>query len=204
MYFGANFSAASVSSFSPTVLNQLGWSANDANLRAVPVWLSGAIISYGCSVWSARINRRYPFMFVGFLLCIVGMALQLRQVDPPAVRYFAIYLLAIGSFIQQILAVIWLNNNLIGRPQRAVGAAIELGFGNSCNFVVSNIFITTEAPAYPTAFKTGMALTVAGGVIGMVYYYLLWAQNKKWDRMEAAGESEEGMWENGKRFRNTL
>ena len=132
------------------------------------------------------------------------MAIQLTQVNPPGVRYFAIYLLAVGSFVQQILSVVWLNNNLVGRPQRAVGAALQLGFGNSCNFVVSNIFITEERPKYPTAFKTGMALTVAGGVVGMVYYYLLWAQNKKYDRMEAAGESEEGMYENGQRFRNTL
>lgn len=204
MYFGANFSAASVSSFSPTVLNQLGWTANQANLRNIPIWLVGAVFAYGCSVWSSKINRRYPFIFAGFLLTVVGMAIQLTQVNPPGVRYFGIYLLAIGSFVQQTLAVVWLNNNLIGRPQRAVGAALELGFGNSCNFVVSNVFITTEAPKYPTAFKTGMAITVAGGVIGMVNFYLLCKQNRKWDRMEAEGRSEEGMWENGRSFRNTL
>lgn len=204
MYFGANFSAASVSSFGPTVLNQLGWTANEANLHNIPIWLVGAAAAYGFSLWSAKINRRYPFIFVGFLLTVVGMAIQLTQVDPPAVRYFGMFLLAVGSFIQQTLAVVWLNNNLVGRPQRAVGAALELGFGNSCNFVVSNVFITTEAPEYPTAFKTGMAITVAGGVMGMVYFYLLWEQNRRWDRMEAEGKSEEGMWENGRSFRNTL
>jgi hypothetical protein len=110
-----------------------------------------------------------------------------------------------GAYIQQIIMVVWLNNNLVGRTQKAVGVAIELGFGNSANFVTSNIFITTEAPKYPTGFKVDLALAVMGIAFLVAFVLMLRAENRELDRKEAAGEFDENAVDgNGGRFRNIL
>lgn len=116
IYFCADMGAASISSFTPTILAQLGWSASRAQV----------------------------------------MSIQYAQVQPPAVRYFALYILAFGSFMQFPILIGWLNSNLRGRPQQAIASAVQLGMGNCANFVASNVFISKQAPKYPTGFATGV------------------------------------------------
>jgi hypothetical protein len=86
------------------------------------------------------------------------------------------------SFIQ--VSTVWLNNIIIGRPEKAVAAALQMGFGNSANFASANVFITGEAPRYPTAFKTGLALAIVGIIAPVLFPILLHRQNKLMDRKE--------------------
>lgn len=59
-----------------------------------------------------------------------------------------------------------------------------MGFGNSANFVSSNMFITHEAPYYPTAFAIGTSFAVSGAMATTLLAVLLWLENKKLERME--------------------
>ena len=104
------------------------------------------------------------------------------------------------------LSVVWLNNNLLGRPEKAVAAAIQLGFGNGANLISSNMFITGQAPRYPTAFRVGTSFAVIGGVATGLFTLLLARENRKLDEMEAEGNavSVNSGSDNGVRFRNTL
>lgn len=199
-------SAASISSFSPTILKQLGWTSSQANIHSIPIWLVGAFIALTTAIWTGKVGIRYPFAIAGFLASIIGWSIELAQVPNSAVRYFALYLIAAGSFLVLPLLVLWLNNNIVGRPQKAVATALQIGFGNSCNFVASNVFITGEAPRYPTGFKTGLGLTIVGLFVVLLNVVLLWRENREMDRREAAGERNELDFEgtDGKRFRNTL
>ena len=104
------------------------------------------------------------------------------------------------------LSVAWLNNNLIGRPEKAVAAAIQMGFGNGANFVSSNMFITAQAPRYPTAFRVGTSFAVIGGVATVLFTLLLARENRRLDKLEAEGNAppvNPGS-DDGTRFRNTL
>ncbi|RDW82451.1 hypothetical protein BP6252_03563 [Coleophoma cylindrospora] len=205
-YFCIDMSAASISSFSPTILKQLGWTSAEANIHSIPIWLVGAFIALNTAIWTGKVGVRFPFVIVGFVISIVGWAIELVQVPNSGVRYFALYLIAAGAFLILPILVLWLNNNIVGRPQKAVATALQIGFGNSCNFVASNVFITGEAPRYPTGFKTGLGLTVVGLFAVLLNVILLWRENKEMDRKEAAGERNELDFEGteGMRFRNTL
>lgn len=95
-----------------------------------------------------------------------------------------------GTFLQMTLTTSWLANNLRGRASLAMGTAIILGIGNCANFVSSNVFIKHEAPYYPTAFRTGLGITVAGAVLCLVYVSLLRRHNRKLD--EKRSERSDG------------
>jgi hypothetical protein len=115
-------------------------------------------------------------------------------------------MISAGASIQMPLSVVWLNNNLVGRPEKAVAAALQLGFGNSANFVSSNMFITREAPAYPTAFRTGTAFAVIGGIATAVFTLLLARQNRELDKKEVEDRTSSNSSDNINvvKFRNTL
>lgn len=151
---------------------------------------------------------RFPFILVGVSLSLIGWSIQLAELtDKPAVRYFGLFMISAGASIQMPLSVAWLNNNLVGRPEKAIAAAIQQGFGNGSNFVSSNMFITREAPRYPTAFRTGTSFAVVGGLATVVFTLLLARENRELDRKEAAGESSRvtnSEFSNDVKFRNVL
>ncbi|KAL4937756.1 hypothetical protein BDV06DRAFT_215645 [Aspergillus oleicola] len=204
-YFGADMSAAAISQFSPTILNQLGWTANQANLRNVPIWLVGALIALSTSLLSGRLQLRFPFIIGAATLCLIGWSIQLAQVSSPGVRYFALYFIAAGGFVQLPLLVSWLSANTIGRPRKAVAHALQIGFGNSANFVSANVFIKGESPAYPTGFTAGLVITIVGMVASCVLEFVLWRMNRAADERENKGVAETKMiGRDGVRFRFTL
>ena len=183
----------------------MGYTANGANLRNVPIWLGGACISVTVNIISGKTGYRFPFILFGITLCTIGWSLQLSQVNPIGVRYFALYFIATGAFLQLPLCVAWLSANKIGRPQKAVAHALQIGFGNSANFVSANVFISGESPRFRTGFTTGLVITLVGLVGACSMEAIIYMKNKKADERERRGEVETKMLSNdGGRFRYTL
>ncbi|OBT38804.1 hypothetical protein VE00_10641 [Pseudogymnoascus sp. WSF 3629] len=188
VFFCCDMSAASISAFTPTILKELGWTKSTAQVMSIPIWVVGIVFTLSASFVSGKLSIRYPFVFFGIALSLVGWAIQLAQVQPPGVRYFALFAIASGAFMQMPILIGWLNGNLRGRPAQAVGAAVQLGIGNCANFISSNVFILKEAPKYPTGFKAGLAITaVGGGVLVIVVLLMAW-HNSKLSKAEEGGE----------------
>jgi hypothetical protein len=183
MFFCCDLTAASMSAFIPTILTELGWTARLAQAMSIPVWLAGMATQLSGAWVSGRAGLRFPFILGGILLVLVGWAINIAYSEgrgvSAAVRYFSLFCMSAGTFIQMTMTTSWLANNLRGRASLAMGTAIILGIGNCANFVSSNVFIKHEAPYYPTAFRTGLGITVAGAVLCLVYVGLLWRHNQK-------------------------
>ena len=103
------------------------------------------------------------------------------------------------------MLVSWLSANTIGRPRKAVAHALQIGFGNSANFVSANVFIKGEGPRFKTGFTAGLCITVIGLVAACIMEIILFLKNKKADERERNGEIERKMLgKDGTRFRYTL
>jgi hypothetical protein len=183
MFFCCDMTAASMSAFIPTILTQLGWTAKTAQAMSIPVWLAG-MVSQLLGAWiSGRTGLRFPFILMGIFAVLIGWSINIAYSEglgvTAAVRYFSLFCMSAGTFIQMSMTTSWLANNLRGRASLAVGTAIILGIGNCANFVSSNVFIKRQAPHYPTAFRTGLGITIAGAVFCLVYVGLLWRHNQK-------------------------
>lgn len=186
MFFCCDMTAASMSAFIPTILTELGWKAKMAQAMSIPVWLAGMVFQLSGAFLSGKSGWRFPFIMGGILLVLVGWSINIAYSQghavSAAVRYFSLFCMSGGTFIQMTMTTAWLANNLRGRASLAVGTAIILGIGNCANFVSSNVFIKKEAPYYPTAFRTGLGITIAGAVFCMTYVGLLWRHNQKLDK----------------------
>lgn len=190
VFFCCDISASSISSFTPTILKELGWTASKAQVMSIPIWITGIVFTLSTSYLSDKLRCRYPFILLGIALSIVGWAIQLEQVQPAGVRYFSLFAIASGAFMQMPILIGWLAGNLRGRAQQAVGCAIQLGIGNCANFVSSNVFIKTEAPKYPTGFAVGLAFTALGAVVLLLLVAGLEMHNRRLDQEVAAGGKE--------------
>jgi hypothetical protein len=200
MFFCCDMTAASMSAFIPTILTELGWTAKTAQAMSIPVWLAGMVFQLLGAWISGKTGWRFPFILCGIFAVLVGWCINIAYSEgrgvTAAVRYFSLFCMSAGTFIQMTMTTSWLANNLRGRASLAVGTAIILGIGNCANFVSSNVFIKTEAPHYPTAFRTGLGLTIAGAVFCLVYVGLLWRHNQKL----AKKRSEVGGMDNHKEY----
>ncbi|ORY07016.1 major facilitator superfamily domain-containing protein [Clohesyomyces aquaticus] len=199
MFFCCDMTAASMSAFIPTILTELGWKAARAQVMSIPVWLTGIVFQvFGCWV-SGRIGKRFPFVLMGILLTMIGWIIQVcyseRMAVTAGVRYFSLFCMSGGTFIQMAMTTAWMTNNLRGRASIGVGTAIILGLGNCANFVASNVFIKKEAPYYPTGFRTGLGLAITGAVVCLGYVSVLWWHNQKLDRKRAEHGGEDGQTE---------
>jgi MFS family permease len=169
----------------PTILTQLGWLAADAQLHTIPIYGVGFVVTLFCAWWSDRIQHRYAFTIVGLAIACIGYIVLLCEgrVSVGA-RYTALFLVNVGNYITQPLAVVWLANNMGGHYKRSFGAALQIGLGNVGGIIGSNIFLQTEAPHYHTGYGTGLALLLLGFVLCTVFWYGLRWENKKRDRGE--------------------
>lgn len=73
----------------------------------------------------------------------------------------------------------------------AVGMAWMIGFGNCANLIGSNVFLSTEAPQYPTGFTTGLVITCLGFCLVSIGTLTLYLKNKKRDKRLLGMNAEE-------------
>lgn len=202
LFFCADMSAGSLSSFNPTILSQLGWTKRRAQVMTIPgkrfiqsfqmtllmkmtVWIIGIVGALVSTLTAGHLNMRWPFILPSICVSIIGWAIHVSY-QKVAVRYLAQFLISFGTFCQMPLYIGLLTANLRGRALQGAGTAIILGFGNCANFVASNVFITTQAPRYPVGFRTGLAITVLALPVMLLLMMVFERHNQGIDRKIAA------------------
>lgn len=185
LFFCSDMSAGSLSSFNPTILRELGWTSRRAQVMTIPVWVLGIVGALTTTLTSGRLNKRWPFILVAIILSVIGWTLHLTY-QAPGVRYFAQFLISLGTFVQMPLYMGLLTANLRGRAYQSFGTAVQLGIGNCANFVASNVFITTQSPRYPVGFSVGLAITAFAFPSMLLLMVVFTRHNRMIDKKRAA------------------
>ncbi|KIO34331.1 hypothetical protein M407DRAFT_64294 [Tulasnella calospora MUT 4182] len=149
MYTGILISLYAFSLFLPTIINGLGYTANEAQLMSVPPYVAGCICTVGAGWISDKYHKRGPFL-VGFAcLAITGYAILLGTTSPGA-GYTGAMIAALGVFPTIPLAISWIGSNIGGDLKRGVVLAMVIGIGNLGGICSSFIFIAAESPRFYT------------------------------------------------------
>lgn len=96
----------SITVFQPTILKTFGWSSLKSNLLSAPVRIVSGIVSVSVAHYSNHVNRRAPFIVLGFSISILGLFFTMLSHDYK-LRYAGLYLGAIGIYIAQPLVIAW-------------------------------------------------------------------------------------------------
>lgn len=183
-YFGADYSASAIVSFQPTILRELGYTASQAQIHAIPVFLVAFVLTLAVAWLSDRFAHRYGFAMLGVTMAMIGWITELAQVEPVGVRYFGMFALTSGVYVMMPVLVVWNMNNLGTGYKRVIGSAFQIGGGHCAALVSSNAFLSTEAPRYPTGFGVGFTLNMLTGICCTVLFFGLRAENKRRDQGE--------------------
>jgi MFS family permease len=182
MNMGVTENANSLSNFQPTILKGLGYTATQAQVHTIPVYMVGAVFSVVFAYMSAWLHRRYYFYMLGFAVLAAGLAVEIVYPANPKVRYMGMFFIACGCYLAMPISIIWVSINCGSSNKRAVALAAIINFGTAGAFVSSNVFLFKETPKFHTGFSTGLGLACMGAVAATILWCGCVRENKKRDQ----------------------
>lgn len=204
----------SILSFSatvPTVITELGYSAANAQLLTIPIYVFAAICTIVLSFLSDHYQVRWSFIVGAFSFAVCGFIAQLAIPHPklPGLTYGFLFPIAAGMYSGYPPIITWMGkliqflrssttltsilaNNLSPSSKRAVGMALFISIANMGGVMGSNVYLSRQAPKYPAGFGVSMAMLLAAILMTFVLRYAYNRENKKKEKL-LAGIGEEGV-----------
>ncbi|EEP80228.1 predicted protein [Uncinocarpus reesii 1704] len=170
--------------FSPVIIKSMGYSAGISNLLIAPPYVFAVASAYVFACFGDKWRMRGPIIVIQSLISITGLLL-IAQHPNNDVRYFGLFIGIAGcqGNIPALLA--HQSNNIRMQSKRAVGTALQVGFGAIGGIIGSTTFRQADAPRYvPGLWVSTGLLFVVIGLLG-VTEWLLWKRNKEIDEGKA-------------------
>ncbi|MCJ1399258.1 hypothetical protein MMC11_002460 [Xylographa trunciseda] len=181
MYFSCNVSFSSLPVFLPTILQDMGFTAVNAQGLTAPPYFVSFLVTIGSTYIADRTQQRgYMLMF---LSCVGGIGyILLATCESVGARYFGVFLAASGIFpcIANILP--WVLNNQGSDTRRGTGIAMLNLIGQCGPLLGTNVFPATQSPRYVEGMAICAAFTFFNGFLALSLRTLLKWENKKLDR----------------------
>lgn len=115
--------------FTPTIINELGFSAANAQLLSVPPFVAGCVFTILVGTYSDIHKFRGPYVITGAFVSLVGYIMLYTQTRPSA-SYAGAVLAAVGVFPTIAVDLAWAGSNAGGDIKRGVVIAMVIGLGN--------------------------------------------------------------------------
>lgn len=104
----------------PVFIRDFGYSTVNSQLLTVPVYAVGALSFVIQAKFSDKMQLRGPFILVNMALCLVGYIILAAVGSPSGVRYFALFIIALGMYTPVGLNVGMTQANKSGHFKRAL------------------------------------------------------------------------------------
>ncbi|KAL8728678.1 MAG: hypothetical protein Q9166_005242 [cf. Caloplaca sp. 2 TL-2023] len=184
-FWGTCTSTYSVSYYLPTVLNELGYKASDAQVQTIPIYAAALVLAFITAWISDRLRHRFSFVILGAAVNVIGYSVLLAQASTPVkIKYMALYFVVCGLWIGSPVEIVWISSNLGGHYKRAIGSAIQVATGNMSGFVAGNVFIADQAPRYPVGYGVALAMSGFAAAAATILFLGLKRENKRRERGE--------------------
>ncbi|KAH0831944.1 major facilitator superfamily domain-containing protein [Lanmaoa asiatica] len=128
---GLTIPAYGIALFTPTIINELGFSATFAQLLSVPPFVAGCVCTLLSGFFSDRHQLRGPYVIAGPFVAMAGYIILYTQMSP-GVSYVGTVLVAMGVYPPIPVSYAWASSNAGGDVKRAVAIAMDAA-GLICN-----------------------------------------------------------------------
>ena len=172
--------------FSPTIIEQLGYTSIRANLLSTPPWAIAFVFSMTVAIFSDYLAHRFIFALTCILIAMIGFIVLLVPNLRTPVYYGSLFLAAPGAYTAMPIIVCWFNTNLGGHLKRSVGSAWQVGFGNIGGIIATYVFLPNTAPRFVLGKSVCIGFLGLAVVSSVIYFVGCTWENKK--RHRAAGE----------------
>lgn len=160
-YFGVLAGLYSFGLFLPTIIVELGYTANEAQLWSVIPYAVASVVTVATAILSDRLKLRGTIMLFALVPAIVGYAAIANiSVAHPSVKYGMTFLMATGLYASVPCVLVWNSNNSAGHYKRATTTAVQLMIANSGGFVATFIYPNKDKPNFHRGHTVVLALLV--------------------------------------------
>ncbi|KIJ68120.1 hypothetical protein HYDPIDRAFT_173800 [Hydnomerulius pinastri MD-312] len=156
--------------FTPTIINELGYSAANAQLLSAPPFIAGCIATLIVGVYSDKHNLRGPYIVCGATISLIGYIILYTQ-SSPGVSYAGAVLAAVGVYPTIAVALAWAGSNAGGDLKRGVVLGMVIGSSNMGGLCSS--FVYLDPPRFHIGHGTIMgwlSLSILLSLIAMWNY----------------------------------
>ena len=169
----------------PTIINELGYTAAEAQLLTIPIYTAGAISTMALSRLSDRLKTRWPFIVFPYALALCGFIGLMAVPHPalPGLTYGLLFAVPSGVYPGVLSVIAWISNNTAPTWKRAIGMAMMITLGNIGGIVGSNIYYSHEAPHYWSGYGTSLSFLCAAIIATLVLRWSYARSNKERDAM---------------------
>ncbi|KAK0716085.1 major facilitator superfamily domain-containing protein [Lasiosphaeris hirsuta] len=167
--------------FLPTIVRDLGYTNNTAQLMTVPPYVVACVFCVGAGWYADRLGQRGVFMIFFMGMAIVGLIL-LVATQNPAVKYVGCFFLASGIYPNVPQGVAWNGNNIGGSLKRGVGIAMHVGFGNLGGTISAYLYLSKDGPRYYPGHGTLMGCQFMAMILSIFMTLYLRRENARRDR----------------------
>ncbi|KAM7184978.1 high-affinity nicotinic acid transporter [Rhypophila sp. PSN 637] len=156
----------SFSLFLPTIIKNMGYTANNAQLMSVPPYVCACFFTVTASWFADKYKRRGIFLLAFQVVGIAGFAM-LAAAGSPSIQYAGTVLAAIGIYPQIPLGLAWNSGNIGGSLKRGTGIAMQVMGGNCGGIIASYVYLTRDQPR----FIKGHSILI--GFVSMAFFLTL-------------------------------
>jgi MFS family permease len=184
IYMGVLIPIYAIALFTPTIINELGYSAANAQLLAVPPFVAGCFFTIVVGIYSDRCQLRGPFVIGGATVSLIGYIVLYTQ-NSAGVGYAGTFLAAVGVFPTIAVDLAWAGGNAGGDMKRGIVLALVVGLGNLGGICSSFVYI--DAPRFHVGHGTIL------GVLSLsitLSFFAMWNYNRLNRQKEALCAAE--------------
>ncbi|KAI1824037.1 major facilitator superfamily domain-containing protein [Xylaria intraflava] len=160
-YFGILSGLYSFGLFLPTIIQGLGYTADEAQLWSVIPYAVATVFTICTAYLSDHFKVRGIIMLGSLPIAIIGYAV-IANTHSTSVKYGMTFLMATGLYSSVPPVLGWLSNNSAGHYKRATTSAMQLAIANAGGFVAVFIYPQAEGPQYHKGHTVILGLLVAG------------------------------------------
>ncbi|RDW69978.1 hypothetical protein BP5796_08375 [Coleophoma crateriformis] len=191
IHFGIDTTLYAITTFMPKIIAGLGFTSTvDAQLLTVPVYFMAAMSYVVLGYLSDKYKQRSNFLLIALCMCLIGYIILLAA-SQPGVRYFGVFVVALGLYASTSLNIVWAASNHAGYFKRAVATGATQLVGNSAGAAIGFIFTTQSAPRYFEGLYFGLGMTIMSICLTLFTTFMLRRANKEKLRLIAEGAPEQ-------------
>ncbi|UJR25117.1 hypothetical protein I4U23_006476 [Adineta vaga] len=181
-YIGIAEPFYSLSFFSPTIIQSLGFKSYQAQLMTAPPYAFSFITTMTTAYFSDRYARRAVFIVFWLLITIIGFII-LIVVQNSYVKYLAIFLTAGGISPCIAICITFLSGNISPHTKRATALAFMISVGNSGGAIGGQIYRSQDAPRFILGHAINLGFCVLGLITAIILFLKLRVENRRRDRL---------------------
>lgn len=177
--------------FLPIILRDgMGFSVGAAQCLVAPPYAAAGLLMYATGWLGDKYHIRGPIIMFNSTLAIIGLPL-IGWVEHVAVRYFGVFLVAMGANSNIPASMTYQANNIRGHWKRAFCSATLVGMGGVGGIIGSLVFRGQDEPTYHPGLYACITSQLIIIVIVIALTFKFVRDNKRVERGEIQIEGSE-------------